>query len=166
MFNIGDLVVYSTHGVCKIENICEKTIANMTRQYYELSPVNNEQQLTISAPVDGHGVTIQKLMDRDEAGTVLESFKLPTTETIDIRPNSYSKLVDSGDRIGIANTINNLMRKKREMAQNNKKLNRRDQDFLDMARGALFKELAISLDTSSNKINEKVVKMINQEDVS
>src|SRR5699024_12625309 len=94
-------------------------------------------------------------MDRDEAVTVLESFKLSTTETIDIRPNSYSKLVDSGDRIGIANTINNLMRKKREMAQNNKKLNRRDQDFLDMARGALFKELAISLDTSSNKRSEE-----------
>lgn len=26
MFNIGDLVVYSPHGICRVDDICEKTI--------------------------------------------------------------------------------------------------------------------------------------------
>lgn len=166
MFNIGDLVVYSTHGVCQIEGVCEKTVAGVTRNYYELSPVNNEHELSISAPVEGQGTTILKLMNKDEAGDVLESFKIPMTENKDIRPHSYNKLVHSGDRKEIANIVNMLMRKKLQMEEDNKKLNRRDQDLLDMARGALFKELAISLDTSSNKIGETIVKMIKQEDVS
>lgn len=167
MFNIGDLVIYSTHGVCKVDDICEKTVAGVTREYYELSPVKNEHALAISTPVNNTGVTILKLMDKEEAGDVLDTFKIPYTENVDIRrPNSYTKLVDTGDRKEVANVVNALMRKKMEMMQDNKKLNQRDQDFLDTAKSALFKELAISLDTSSNKINETVLSMIKQAEVS
>jgi len=167
MFNIGDLVVYSKHGVCKIDDICKKTVAGMTRKYYELHPLNNEQELTISAPVDGLGIKIRKLMDKEEAGDVLDTFNFPYTESVDIRrPNSYTKLISTGDRTKIANVINALMRKKLKMKQDNKKLNQRDQDFLDTARGALFKELAISLNTTSTKINDKVLGMIRKTDVS
>ena len=37
MFNIGDMIIYSAHGVSKIDNICEKTFANVTRNYYEFA---------------------------------------------------------------------------------------------------------------------------------
>ncbi|MEH7306801.1 CarD family transcriptional regulator [Neobacillus drentensis] len=51
MFNNGDLVIYSAHGICKIDDICEKTIAGMTKTYYELHPLDHNHQLTISVPV-------------------------------------------------------------------------------------------------------------------
>lgn len=39
MFNIGDVVIYSAHGISKIDNICEKTFSNVTKTYYELHPL-------------------------------------------------------------------------------------------------------------------------------
>ena len=39
MFNIGDVVIYSAHGISKIDNICEKTFSNVTKTYYELLPL-------------------------------------------------------------------------------------------------------------------------------
>lgn len=166
MFNIGDLVIYSTHGVCKIDDISEKTIAGVTRKYYELHPVDDEHQLTISAPAGDDRVTILELMDSAEANDVLESFKNPSSKKVSHHPNSYTKLVDSGDRKEIADIINALLRKKWEMKQDNKKLNGRDQDLLDTAREGLFKELAISLDSSKEQINDTVVSMIKQEKIS
>jgi RNA polymerase-interacting CarD/CdnL/TRCF family regulator len=31
MFDIGDVIVYSEHGLCQVDDICEKTIAGVTR---------------------------------------------------------------------------------------------------------------------------------------
>ena len=39
MFNIGDVVIYSAHGISKIDNICEKPFSNVTKTYYELHPL-------------------------------------------------------------------------------------------------------------------------------
>ena len=43
MFNIGDVVMYSAHGVSKIDNICEKTYSNVTKTYYELHPLEADK---------------------------------------------------------------------------------------------------------------------------
>src|SRR5687768_17584421 len=125
MFNIGDLIIYSAHGICKIDDICEKTITGITRTYYELYPIDNIHQLKISIPVNNDKVVMHELVHKEEAGVVLESFKNPaTTEWIDNpnkRHNLYSKIVDAGDRKKIANVVNTLMRKKIETERNEKK---------------------------------------------
>ena len=66
MFNIGDIVIYSAHGVSKIDNICEKTYSNVTKTYYELHPIE-QTNLMISTPVDNDKVVMLKMMDREEA---------------------------------------------------------------------------------------------------
>ncbi|HLQ94898.1 MAG TPA: CarD family transcriptional regulator [Pseudogracilibacillus sp.] len=166
MFNIGDLVVYSTHGVCQIDDIYEQTIIGKTREYYKLHPVENDQHLTINAPVHGTGISIMELMDKQEAKDVLQVFSHPTKEDVNIQPATYTKLVDDGDRKEIASIINTLLRKQAEAEEDNKKLNGRDRDLLRTARSALFTELSISLDTSVEKINNKILTMVETEQVS
>ncbi|HLR54498.1 MAG TPA: CarD family transcriptional regulator [Pseudogracilibacillus sp.] len=163
MFDIGDLVVYSTHGVCQIDDIYEQTIIGKTREYYKLHPVENEQHLTINAPVDGKGISIMEIMDEQEAKDVLQVFRKPSKEDVNIQPATYTKLVDDGDRKEIASIINTLLRKKVEVEEDNKKLNGRDRDLLRTARSALFTELSISLDTSIEIINKKILKMVRPE---
>ncbi|MDQ6596090.1 CarD family transcriptional regulator [Bacillus salipaludis] len=41
MFNIGDLIIYSGHGICRVDDICEKTVSGITRTYYVLHPMEN-----------------------------------------------------------------------------------------------------------------------------
>ena len=31
MYNVGDLVVYSSHGICRVDDICEKTLLERQR---------------------------------------------------------------------------------------------------------------------------------------
>lgn len=166
MFNIGDLVIYSTHGVCKIDNISEKTIAGAAKAYYELHPVDDEHQLTISAPANDDRVTILALMEADEANDVLAAFENPAMEKVNSRSDAYAKLIDTGTRKELANVVNTLLRKQMDLAQNNKKLNGSERDLLDIARGGLFQELSISLDTSYKQIDKAVNETIQKENVT
>ena len=61
MFNVGDMVIYSIHGLSRIDDICEKTISNVTKTYYVLHPLD-QTNLIISAPVDSDKVVMQKLL--------------------------------------------------------------------------------------------------------
>ncbi len=70
MYKIGDAIVYSLHGLCQIDDICDKTIANVTRTYYVLHPLA-EKSLTISIPVDNDKV-IMKLLRREIARKLLK----------------------------------------------------------------------------------------------
>ena len=70
MFEIGDVIIYSEHGLCQIDEICEKTISGVTRTYYVLHPLG-ESNLKISTPIDNNKVVMQKTMDGEEAEELL-----------------------------------------------------------------------------------------------
>jgi len=163
MFNIGDLVIYSAHGICKIDDICEKTVSGMTRTYYELHPMDNNHQLKISVPVNNDKVVILELLHQEEALEILDSFKYPGIEWNDkpkIRYSLYSEIVNTGDRKEIARVINTLMRKTVELALQEKKLYEQDRKLLNTTQNLLFKELALSLNTSIEEINERAIRLI------
>lgn len=163
MFNIGDLIIYSAHGICKIDDICEKTVAGVTRKYYVMHPVENDNQLRISTPVDNDKVKMQGLIEKEEAFELLESFKYPGAKWLDnanTRNNSYTKAVDSGNRKEIAGVANTLIRKRIELERDDKKLNQKDGKLLRYIQNILFKELAIALDTTEGQIHDMVSKRI------
>jgi CarD family transcriptional regulator len=163
MYNIGDLVIYSAHGICEINDICDKTVSGISRSYYVLHPMDNKHQLTISIPVNNDKVAILDLIQKEESQEILESFKYPGVEWIDkpnIRLQIYSEILNTGERKEIAKVINTLMRKKIDVELQDKKINEQDRKLLINAQNILFKELAISLDTSYEKINEMIISNI------
>ncbi|MBM4762926.1 CarD family transcriptional regulator [Bacillus sp. B15-48] len=163
MFNIGDLIIYSAHGLCKIDDICDKTISGITRKYYVMHPVKNSQQLTISTPVDNDKVVMLELIDKEEAREILESFKQPGIRWDD-KPNSrnqvFSDIVNTGNRKEIAKVVNTLLRKKLAAEANEKKLYEQDNRLLNHVQNILFEELAISLNTNIDGINNTVIRFL------
>ena len=162
MFNIGDIIIYSAHGVSKIDNICEKTYSNVTKTYYELHPLE-QTNLMISTPVDNDKVVMLKMMDREEAEDVLQSFQQTGIHWVGNpreRNIQYKKVVKNGDRSEIAKLVNTLMRQDIELRMDNKKLYEQDRRILETTQNILFKELAVSLDTSFEKIYEQVNSII------
>ena len=63
MYNIGDVVIYSSHGLCSIEDICEQTFNDITKSYYVLQPLN-EPQLIIRTPIDNSKNSLEMLLKR------------------------------------------------------------------------------------------------------
>jgi CarD family transcriptional regulator len=163
MYNIGDLVIYSAHGICKINDICEKTVSGITRNYYVLHPMDNKQHLTISIPVNNDKVAILDLIQKEEAQEILESFNYPGVEWYEKaneRLTIFSDILSTGDRKEIAKVINTLMRKKIEVELHEKKLYEQDRKLLITSQNILFKELALSLNCFYEDINEMVIRLI------
>lgn len=164
MFSIGDLIIYSAQGVCHIDDICEKTYEGVTRNYYIMHPMNNSK-LKISTPVDNDKVSMLELIDRRKAEELLESFKLPGIDWIELnsqRNQTYSEIVKRGNRLEISSIVNTLMRRKHKAEINKKSLNSKDNKLLTLVQNTLFTELAMSLDTTYEAINEKVNSLINE----
>ena len=67
MFNVGDLIIYSTHGICQIDEVCEKTVLGVSRHYYVLHPLE-DAKLTISTPVDNDKVVMMKVVNNRVGG--------------------------------------------------------------------------------------------------
>ncbi|MCH6267402.1 CarD family transcriptional regulator [Neobacillus citreus] len=165
MFSIGDMVIYSVHGICKIDDICEKTVSGKTSLYYVLHPTEGNNQLTISTPVHNSKVVMHELPDSEEANEIIESFKYPGVKWNDkpnIRHQLYSNIVNSGDRKEIAKLVNTLMRQKIDVELRGRKLYEQDRKLLDTIQSILFKELAISLETTSGEINEMIIDLITE----
>jgi CarD family transcriptional regulator len=163
MFEIGDVIIYSEHGLCQIDDICEKTIAGVTRTYYILHPLAQEN-LQISTPIDNNKVVMLKTMEREEAEQLLESFKKPGIAWIEEhkkRYHQYLELIQTGDRKVIADIAITLMQKNLELKENNKRLYDQDRKLLQTIQNILFNEMAMSMNTSFEEIEERVNNLIN-----
>ncbi|MCU9612668.1 CarD family transcriptional regulator [Caldibacillus lycopersici] len=162
MLKIGDLIIYAGHGICRIDEICDKTYAGITKTYYVLHPIENNQQLTISTPVDNE-TAIMHLMDQEEANHVLQSFYSDGVDWIEktpIRGKVYSNIINSRNRLEIAKLANTLLRKKYELEKDGKKLYELDSKLLLSIQSILFKELALAYNISTQAILEKIETII------
>ena len=154
MFKVGDLIIYSSHGLCRIDEICERLDLQEGKRYYILHPVE-DSKLKISIPVDNDKVNMLELLDREEAEEIIGLFEYPGVSWIEInskRNEIYSEVLKTGNRRDISKIVNTLLRKKYKTENVGKKFHERDQRLLSCAKNILFAELAIALDT----INEYI----------
>lgn len=160
MFNIGDTIIYSSHGLCQIDAISEKTFSGVTKTYYVLHPLNNEK-LEISTPVDNK--TISTLMAKEEAEEILNLFTQPGIEWIEKgnqRSQGFSLIAKKGDRKEIAKVVNSLLVKKNELENFGKKFPEQDRKLLISMQSILFSELALSLNTTTEVISDKIASLL------
>ncbi|SIS46110.1 CarD family transcriptional regulator [Salimicrobium flavidum] len=164
MFSIGDLLIYSTHGICRVDDICEKTFAGETKTYYVLFPLEKTpQNLKISIPTDNEIVVMLKMLNKEQAEDLLQSFEEPGVKWID-HPNQrfrkYSEIVRAGDRKNIVRVLKTFLRKKTEAELVGKKLYEQDKKLLNAAGNILFRELALALDVTMKDVEQKVVRTV------
>ncbi|MFB6467852.1 CarD family transcriptional regulator [Cytobacillus sp. Hz8] len=166
MFSIGDLIIYSSHGICQIDDICEKSVSGVTRTYYVLHPLENIHDLTISTPVNNDKVKMLELIHKEDALKILESFKNPGVKWNDnanFRHNTYSDIIRKGNRMEISKVVNTLMRKKIEAEIHDKKLYEQDRKLLDTTQRILFKEISIALNKTYSEIQDQVMQLLQEQ---
>lgn len=165
MFNIGDKIVYSLHGLCQIDDICEKTYSQVPETYYVLHPLG-QSDLTIITPVNNDKVLMLKMMDREEAEEILQSFKQPGIKWIEEsreRIIKFNEVIKTGNRKEIAKIANTLMGKIIELSKQHKKPYEQDKKLLKTIQDLMFEELAMALNSSFEKIKNQVTHMVNEQ---
>lgn len=165
MYSVGDLIMYSSHGICEIDDITEKNFSNQTKTYYVLHPINNAQ-LVINVPIHSDKINLQDVVNKTTAQKIIDSFKQPGVDWIEKnnhRIHIYSEAIKHGDRYEIAKIVNTLMVKQHELQQFDKKLSSQDMKLLASIQNILFSELALSLETTSDDIYNRVVECLKQQ---
>ncbi|MGM8215346.1 CarD family transcriptional regulator [Bacillaceae bacterium W0354] len=164
MLNIGELVIYSSHGICRVEEITSKTFNGIAKEYYVLRPIENNQNLTINAPVDHNNqIMMLELIEEKEAKELLNIFKsddIMWVEKAHDRTKLYEKFMNTGNREEIAKVANTLIRKKNEIEEEGKKFPENDNKFLTNIQNILFKELALALNMTDDAIQDKINKLV------
>ena len=60
MFEKEDIILYGVHGVCKITELVEREYGGVSKQYYVLKPMYNDNTSILYVPVDSQ-VLVSKM---------------------------------------------------------------------------------------------------------
>ena len=147
MFQVGQLVVYGSTGVCTIREIRENP--GDKRCYYVLKPLY--QSCTISAPADSSKIFIRPILTRQEATALIDKLPAVSAEPCQNRSiqqltEHYKAALESHNCMTIAELAKSIYVKKQNAALQNRKLGSVDERFMKRAEELLFGELAAALD--------------------
>ena len=151
MFQIGELVMYGSTGVCRVEGISglDQPGGDRGKRYYLLKPL--WQDGMIYAPVDSEKVPMRPVMGRAEAEALI--YRMPEIPAAACRggtPQALTQQYQSAVRDGGHQALIEMMkaiRHKRGMAESkNRRLGLVDERYMKQAERLLYGELATALE--------------------
>ena len=158
MFNVGDVVFYSTTGVCEVVSIGEPALKGLPTNvdYYTLQPLSKNHREMIYVPVDTKAF-MRYAICGDQAMQYIDMVpairpRFPATRNPKGIQEFYSGLINSFEIPKLLQVIVSLTLKKREIRAKNKHLNQTQTTFLRRAQEMVYNEFAFALGKSSDEI--------------
>ena len=158
MYSVGDVVFYSTTGVCKVVCIGEPALKGLPTNvdYYTLQPLSKNHREMIYVPVDTKAF-MRMAICKDEAQGFIDMVddiqpSFPETRNPKGVQEFYSRLINSFEIPNLLQVIVSLTLKKRENQAKNKHLNQTQSTFLRRAQEMVYNEFALALDKTSEEI--------------
>ena len=149
MFRIGDLVVYGSEGVCRVEAVGKLPLSDIKsdKEYYTLAPLYRTG--TVFAPVDGK-VLIRPILTREEAEALIRS--IPRIEEVSCAGHGarmlgeqYQQMLQSRDCGDLVQLIKTIYLKQQEAQAAGKRAGQVDERYRKRAEEMLHGELAAAL---------------------
>jgi CarD family transcriptional regulator len=162
MFEIGNLVMYGIHGVCKIVDKELRTIDRKKMEYLVLEPVNqNSSRFYVPSGNPNAMAKLRRLMTRQELETLLVSGDIRQPcwiEDENLRKQHYRDLVSTGDRVALLRMLYTLYRHRESQLSSGRKFHLCDENFLRDAQRLLSVEFALVLGIAPEQVGEYVVR--------
>lgn len=164
MYNIGDVVMYGTFGICKIYSIEKRDLTGEKIEYYILRHVYNEKN-TIYVPVDNELAVskLHKVCSRAEVDELIGHMNAEAPIWIENeikRKEEYNRIINGGNKQEIIRLIKALYLHRKELCAEKKKLRSSDEIYLNLAENMLFEEFAYALDIDRSEVVEYIDKHI------
>ena len=142
-YQVGDMVVYPRHGAARVEEISERTVKGVTRQYLRLVVLSSDG-LEINVPVDNvKKVGVRDIVGAQEVAKVFEILRTPIIEKEMNWSRRYKLNVEkiaTGDVNNIAEVVRDLSQ--RDVDEHG--LSAGEKRMLSRARSILISEIALS----------------------
>jgi len=155
MFKIGEMAVYPTQGVGKIEAIESKEFSGERHDFYVLRIVDSD--MTIMVPVtNASHVGLRNLIHKDSVSSVYDLLEEKDTGSASVaswsrRQREYNEKIRSGDLFEVASVLRELYQIK-----GTKELSYGEKKVLELARKLLVKELALADGADELEVVERV----------
>lgn len=158
MFKIGDVVVYSASGVCRVEDICKKSFGSFSANYYILKPLMQNGS-TVFVPTENASLTskIHPVLTKEQFLCAFSQAKGSDT----IRPENeferrekFGEILESGNRCALMLMIHDLKNLAKEQQQNSRRLHIADEKLLNTAENMLFEEVAYVFEIEKTQVSE------------
>lgn len=165
MFQPGDLVVYGTTGVCRVEEITRpnSTGPDRDRQFYLLKPL--QQDGIIYTPVDNQKVPIRAVISREAAEELIdlipsiraEAYHGPTLQALS---QHYQSAVRTHDCRDLLELMMSIYAKRQQAEAQKRRLGMVDERFMKQAERMLYGEFSVALGIPFEEVQPYIAQRI------
>lgn len=164
MFEVGDRVLYASHGACAIIGIESMRFGKTRAKYYCLQPIEQPDS-RFYVPVDNEAAAakLSPLMSKEALLDLLHSEDVRKNNWIadeNQRKQRYRELIGSGDRRALLNMIYCLHRHKEVQRQAGKKFHQCDDGFLHDAQKLLNSEFCVVFDLEPAQVDGFILEQL------
>jgi CarD family transcriptional regulator len=146
MFKVGDTVLYSNSGVCKIQEISQKTFGESSKDYYVLVPVFNTNS-TFFVPTGNKNLVdkMRNVLSAEEIKQKLscDDFAIEWIDNDRLRNEEFKKLVSCGKFEQTLSLARCICFHSQEISESGKKLHKSDEMVYKDAIKVLFEEMSL-----------------------
>lgn len=161
MFQVGDLILYGSTGVCRVAKV--EAQGKPERLFYTLDPLY--QSCSITTPVDNEKVFMRPILTREQALELIDA--IPAAQGVVFHSRSTRELSDhyeaalkSFDCQALVELTKSIYTKRQEMLRQKRKFGALDERFLKKAEDLLFGELAAALELDREAVPEFIAARI------
>ena len=160
MYNVGDIVMYGTFGICKVTAIEKRDFTGEEQEYYILRHTNSEKN-TFYVPVNNEAALgnmhyVCSKAEVDELISHMNSHDMIWIDNDMQRKAEYSRIIKDADKHEMISLIKTLYLRRKELAESGKKLRSTDENYLNLAENMLFEEFAYALDIDRSEVVEYI----------
>lgn len=162
MFEIGDYIIYSSNGVCRVENIGPMSGVSNNKMFYTLIPVY-AKGIKVFTPTDNEKVIMRRILSKEEAMALIDDINnIETLWVADDKKREviYKESFRKCDSMEWVKIIKTLYLRKRSRIAEGKNVTSGDIKYLQMAEDNLYGELAIPLEMNKDKVEEFIISRV------
>ena len=149
MYQVGELVVYGMHGVCRVVSQEERLVDKKRLNYLALEPVGHgDSRFLVPTQNASAMAKLQPILSKEELEAMITSEDVKTGQWIrdeNQRKQTYRELISCGERKRIMRMVHTLYRHKADQSASGRKIHLCDENFLHDAEKLLIGEIAIVL---------------------
>lgn len=159
---IGEIVLYSTTGICKVVDVVTRTFNREDKEYYVLAPVYDERS-TCFVPVeyDSSKIHIERILTKEGAEELLrfaaDASPKKWIANMNDRKQQYNEICRRGTREEKIRLIKTIYLHEQKQREQKKQLYACDERVLNSCKKQIYEELAYVLGKTVEEIAEAFV---------
>ena len=167
MFQVNDVVVYGSQGVCKIVSIDKQRVDGVIKEYFVLKP-SNDKAATFYVPTWNEKAwgKMRRVMTKEDVNALIDAMPSKTPTWIadeNDRKMTCRRILASGDQAAIISMVQALFVHKKEREAEGKRLHLSDEQFMKEAEQLLYNEWQYVLNVDKAGLMAYIFERLNRQ---